>query len=357
MRPFVLALLLFLHALAHAAAGMWATARVPTLVVTPLWLVAMCGFLAASFAIFGLERFRPRAELLTVVATIASAVLLRLAGVGLWSFVGLAISVLFCALVRWWARCTRPEIRTPTFSTGEYQVIAERPSRRRRIGAGAAYAWLAFTALLIIARPWMQSWGSTRAERTGPVPGIALGGPPTYQIDHAVTVHAPAASVWPWVAQLGQDRAGFYSYEWLERAMGIDLRNADTLVATWQQRAVGDVVRATQPDYLGGRFGRDLGWRITYWDPPRAMVLAQWGAFVVSALDDSTSRLGVHTRGEGAPSMAVIPLAALSFYTFEPAHFVMERAMLLGIKARAERHPRPLSRSPSGLPVVSSPVP
>jgi hypothetical protein len=87
------------------------------------------------------------------------------------------------------------------------------------------------------------------------------------------------------------------------------------------------------------------------------MVLENWGAFVVSTLDDSTSRLGVHTRGDGAPSMAVIPLAALSFYTFEPAHFVMERAMLLGIRARAERHSRPRSLSPSGLPVVSSPGP
>ena len=67
------------------------------------------------------------------------------------------------------------------------------------------------------------------------------------------------------------------------------------------------------------------------------MVLKNWGAFVVSAVDDSTSRLRVHTRGDGAPSMAVIPLAALSFYTFEPVHFVMQRAMLLGIKARAER--------------------
>ncbi len=337
MRPFLLAILLMVHALAHAAAGMWASARAPLLLVTPLWLVAMCGFLAVALALLGVERLRPRAEHLTVVATIASAILLRLAGVGLWSFVGLAIGIVFCGLVRWWARCAHPEIHTPTFSTGEVDVVPEHPPLRRRIGAGVAYLWIASTAVLIVARPWVQRWGSTAAERTGPVPGIALSGPPTYQIDHAVTVHAPAAAVWPWVAQLGQDRAGFYSYDWLERAVGDDVHNVDSLVPAWQARRVGDLVRAAQPDYLGGRLGRDLGWTITYWDPPRAMVLKNWGAFVVSAVDDSTSRLRVHTRGDGAPSMAVIPLAALSFYTFEPVHFVMQRAMLLGIKARAER--------------------
>lgn len=344
MRPVLLATLILLHALAHAAAGTWAFGRASAAVVLPLWLVAMCGFLSVSFALLGLERLRPWAERLTVASTVASALLLRLAGVGLWSFVGLAIGVGFCVWVRWWARCAHPEVHTPTFSTGEYAVVVDRPTAFRRLAAGAAYLWIACTAGLILARPWMLAWGSTAAEREGPVPGVALDGPPTYRIDHGVTVHAPAESVWPWVAQLGQDRAGFYSYDWLERAFGDDIRNVDSLVPMWQQRAVGDLVRATQPDYLGGRFGRDLGWTIALWDPPRAMVLKDWGAFVVSAMDDSTSRVRVHTRGEGKPSMKLVPLAALAFYTLEPAHFIMERGMLLGIKARAERHRSPTPR-------------
>ncbi|MCC6770419.1 MAG: hypothetical protein IT360_04325, partial [Gemmatimonadaceae bacterium] len=48
MRPFLLALLLLLHALALAGTGMWAAGTMSPLLVTPLWLVAMCGFLAAS---------------------------------------------------------------------------------------------------------------------------------------------------------------------------------------------------------------------------------------------------------------------------------------------------------------------
>lgn len=67
------------------------------------------------------------------------------------------------------------------------------------------------------------------------------------------------------------------------------------------------------------------------------MTLDQWGRFVVVPVDSATSRLLVHTRGPGRPSFAAIPLAALGFYLLEPAHFIMERGMLLGIKARAER--------------------
>ena len=57
------------------------------------------------------------------------------------------------------------------------------------------------------------------------------------------------------------------------------------------------------------------------------------GAFVVQRSNDAT-RLIVRTRGAGEPN---VPLAPLGLLVFEPAHFIMERRMLLGIKERAER--------------------
>lgn len=337
MRPFLLALLLLLHGLAHAGAGMWAAGRASAWLVTPLWLVAMVGFLGVSFAIFGLERLRPHAEVLTLVATIASALLLRLAGVGAWSMIGLMIGFAFCGLVRWWVRCTHPEIHTPTISTGDIPAVPERSPLRNRIAAFTAHAVLGYTALLILVRPWQQTWGTTAAERASPIAGVARDAEMRYRIDHGVTVHASAERVWAWVAQLGQDRGGFYSYDWLERAVGDRVHNADSLVPAWQERSVGDLVRAAQPDYLGGRLGSELGWRITYWAPPRTMVLENWGAFVVEAVDSATTRLRIHTRGPGEPSSGAVPFAPIGFYLFEPAHFIMERGMLLGIKTRAER--------------------
>lgn len=158
-----------------------------------------------------------------------------------------------------------------------------------------------------------------------------------YRMDHAITIVAPADSVWPWLAQLGQDRGGFYSYDWLERALGDDIRNADRIHPEWQERRVGDLLRAAQPDYLGGRLGRDLGWRIVQWAPPRAMVLEWWGAFVVRPRPDGTTRLHIRLRGAGRPSFAGVVVGPVNLLVFEPAHFIMERGMLRGIKARAER--------------------
>lgn len=338
MRPTLLGILLVLHALAHAGAGTWAAGRHSPWVVVPAWLLSMCGFLAAGFGLLGLERLRAWAAPASAVAAVASLVLFRLAGFSVVMLVGLSLSVVLAMLVRWWSLRAHPEIHTPTIATSAALAAdVDRPSLPRRAVALVAWLFLGYTALLILVRPWHHRWGSTAAERSGPVPGISDTLAHGYRIDRGITIDAPAAAVWPWVAQLGQDRGGFYSYDWLERAFGDDVRNADSLVPAWQDRQVGELVRAAQSDYLGGRLGRDLGWRIAHWDPPRAMVLENWGAFVVREVDSSTSRLTVHTRGEGRPSFEGVMLAPFGFYLFEPAHFIMERGMFLGIAARASR--------------------
>ena len=132
LHPRLVAFGLLLHALAHAGAGMWGAGRASAWIVTPCWLVSMVGFLAAAFALFGIERLRQLALGITIAATVASAILLRLAGIGLWSLLGLAIGLVFCALVHWWARCTHPEIHTPTFTTAEYEAVPERAPWRHR---------------------------------------------------------------------------------------------------------------------------------------------------------------------------------------------------------------------------------
>jgi len=64
--------------------------------------------------------------------------------------------------------------------------------------------------------PWMRTWGATDAELAMTLPGdetVPAGG---VRQTHAVRIDAPANAVWAWVAQIGQDRGGFYSYTWLE---------------------------------------------------------------------------------------------------------------------------------------------
>jgi len=79
----------------------------------------------------------------------------------------------------------------------------------------------------------MRSWRATPAETKRALPGDELVPEPRIQITHAVTIAAPVERVWPWLAQIGQDRGGFYSYEWLENLAGCEMRNADRVHPEW----------------------------------------------------------------------------------------------------------------------------
>ena len=196
---------------------------------------------------------------------------------------------------------------------------------------------LAYLAAVVLLRPWYLRWGATGGEIRGALAGDPSP-PPLYTSTRAVTIRAPADAVWPWLAQIGQDRGGFYSYSWLERAVGDHVTNAGRVRPEWQDVRAGGFVRAAQPGYLGGVLGDSLGWRVKEVVPGRALVLENWGTFAVRPVDAATSRLVIRTRAGDRP----IPVqwAPIELLMFEPAHFIMERGMMLGIRDRAERAAR-----------------
>ncbi|MEO8194091.1 MAG: hypothetical protein ABI681_09570 [Gemmatimonadales bacterium] len=317
----ILGLALIAHGLAHASAGMWATDIGGRMLVTLLWELSSGGFIAAGIGLLGVATLQKRWRLLVAVGAVSSLALLLLYGHPLFmagivaDFLALAIAV--------------GTLRSPFDEAGS---ITARPRVSR-----ALIVFMAYVTLVIGVRPWHSSWGSSRSEQQM----VLIGDPPLgdshYRIDHAVTIDAPVDSVWQWLVQIGQDRAGFYSYEWLERAFGADIHNANAIVPAWQHRQAGDFVRAAQPNYLGGILGANLGWHIQEIEQGRAMVLESWGAFVVSPDGPRRTRLHIRTRGEGVPTLSGIAITPLALLVFEPAHFIMERGMMLGIKKRAER--------------------
>jgi len=113
-------------------------------------------------------------------------------------------------------------------------------SLRQGLAALAAASVPVVYALTI--RPWHLRWDATDEEFTRPLPGDAVV-PDGIQSTRAITVHAPARAIWPWLVQMGQDRAGFYSFDWLERLAGADIHNADHIIRAWQHLAVGDLMR------------------------------------------------------------------------------------------------------------------
>ena len=60
------------------------------------------------------------------------------------------------------------------------------------------------------------SWGATPAETALPLPGDDLLARPQVAWTHARTIQAPPEEVWPWIAQIGDTRGGFYSFTFIE---------------------------------------------------------------------------------------------------------------------------------------------
>lgn len=103
---------------------------------------------------------------------------------------------------------------------------------------------LAATAALSAAyalalRPVQLRWGATAQEAEHSQPGDGLIAHPDLCATRAITIRAPAERVWPWIAQLGQDRGGFYSYDLLENLAGCDIHSADRIIPQWQPSRPG----------------------------------------------------------------------------------------------------------------------
>jgi hypothetical protein len=156
-----------------------------------------------------------------------------------------------------------------------------------------------------------------------PLPGDEVGAHPPFVSTRATTINEPIESVWPWLAQIGQDRGGFYSFTWLENLGGAHIRNADRVHAEWQRRAVGDVVGMTPYN----------GPKIVAFEPQRAIVVEGGWTFALRPLDGGRRRFILRSRSAGSQAL----YAAL---LMDIPHFILELGMLRGLKLRAERAPR-----------------
>jgi hypothetical protein len=329
MRRTIIGWLFIVHGLAHSALGMWAASFGTPWVVTPLWLVAQVGFVAAGAGLIGVTGLRRVWAPVALAAGICSIALFGLYG-HLALMFGLALDVAVVVLgLQWGEPSALGRMR------GDRETPAPHPTRHA-IATVLTGAVLAYLSTVIILRPWQLTWGSTTDDSMAALPGDGLVPDANYRMDRVIVIRAPSDSVWQWLVQIGQDRAGFYSYDRLERLFGADIHNASRVHPEWQVRQAGDLVRAVQPNYLGGRFGPELGWRVAEVQPGRAIVLEKWGAFVVTPVDSGSTKLHIRLRGAGTPSVLATVFAPLDLLVFEPAHFIMERGMLLGIKRRAE---------------------
>lgn len=177
--------------------------------------------------------------------------------------------------------------------------------------------------------------GANAQESVEILPGDELVPDATLTATRAIDIDAPVDYVWPWIAQLGQDKAGFYSHSWLENLAGSDVTNAGRIVPQWQHPQVGDAF-PLHPN---------IALRVALVDEPHALVVCSpqpeganppsfdfgW-AFVVRAHESGRgSRLLVRERyrARGAGGGYAVQAAAA-------ASTPMTLSMLRGIRGRAE---------------------
>jgi hypothetical protein len=121
-----------------------------------------------------------------------------------------------------------------------------------------------FVVLLSLQRIATRS-GVTNAEIAKPLPGDDLVPDPQLIMDRAATFTAPPDAVWPWIAQLGKGRAGWYFPRWLERLVNRpQFAGLRRIEPTFQHLQVGE----DTPDWGPG----DPVFRVAEIEPPYNLI-------------------------------------------------------------------------------------
>jgi hypothetical protein len=193
--------------------------------------------------------------------------------------------------------------------------------------------------------PSVRAWGARPGETARPLPGDEIVPDPEIAHTRAISIGAPPAAVWPWLAQLGQGRGGLYSYDRLENALGCDIHSVDRIVPELQDLRVGDIVslrKGDMPAFLVQAI--DPGRSIVlvardpatagpaHADPAVPMSVDESWAIVLEPDGDAGSRLLARSRRRTRGST----IDRLFWSAVEVASLPMERRMLIGIRDRAE---------------------
>jgi hypothetical protein len=200
-------------------------------------------------------------------------------------------------------------------------------TRKLHRGRTAALALLTALGVLypLLRRPILTR-GATSEEATSRLPGDELLADANGISTRAITIDAPATSVWPWLAQMGPSpRGGAYTYDWIENLLGLNMHSVDRVLPEFQHPEVGETI-GLGPSLM----------RLERVEPPHVLAWrsedGNWVWTFVLDEHDGTTRLISRNRFR-QPTLG----ARIAMLPMEPGSLVMEQRMLHGIKERAER--------------------
>jgi len=194
---------------------------------------------------------------------------------------------------------------------------------------------VALLVYVLAIRPWYLRWGATDAEVERAMPGDDIIKNSMHvrnrAVTNAVTIKARPTHIWPWLVQMGNGRGGMYTYDWIDRLMGVlDQDSTWEVLPQHQHLEVGEVIP------LGG----GPGWPVQAIEPNRSLVLdipapgtqIIW-SYGLYELDESHTRLVLRITYSTSLNRL---LMTLLLHIVDPGSFLMTRKHLLGIKQRAE---------------------
>ena len=184
-------------------------------------------------------------------------------------------------------------------------------------------------------------WGLSVADAARTYPGDELVPTPRWSWTHGIEIAAAPDIVWPWIAQIGATRGGFYSYQWLENLVGCEVQNAEAIHPDWEMK-VGDqlYVHPKGPPLQIAALERGR-WLVASGAADEAAKAAgrPWVAvswlFYVEPLPGGRSRCISRYRADYSEDLRTRVSFGPSL--LEPIGFAMDRRMLQGIRERVER--------------------
>jgi uncharacterized protein YndB with AHSA1/START domain len=203
---------------------------------------------------------------------------------------------------------------------------------------------LAVVGCAVAVRPLILRWGATGEAVRQPYPGAEISPGGSRGATMAVTIDAPPAQVWPWLVQMGCDRAGWYSWDRLDNGGS---RSAERIHPEWQRISIGDHL-ASKPDgstwfevaalepqrFLALRASLDLGGHP--FDSggvrPRHFTDSVW-CFLLKKMPGNSTRVVVSGYATGRPR-SLHTISNVLFW--EPAHFIMQTRQFANLRRLAE---------------------
>ena len=190
-------------------------------------------------------------------------------------------------------------------------------------------------ASLALLRHWTRTWGATEADVQRTLPGDELIARTTSDWTHGATIDAPPEEVWPWIAQIGDDRGGFYSYTFIENLlMGEDLyHNANRILPEFQNPQLGEGLVMDSLQVYGAEPGK---WLLAAQTSAEGDFDWVW-LWHVEPVGTNQTRLLVRQAMRLFPEASNPVMATVT----DLGAFVMEWRMIKGLKLRAEGRTEP----------------